>query len=582
MAAKKARRQLSSRDIRLVPKHLGLLSVLVKTQLIGEISGQLVDISKSGVAFLGVKEARRLTLGDKVEVVLFAQGEEIACGDGEIKRITPVEDKRIEASLSIVGIAFSQRLEDQFNDIKKHLVDKSYVREELRGEGEESQDYDDSGMDQTLADFYREDSPDLFAKCRTFYKMVSGLQQKQMYQALYRVTLTTKLDNRIIAYNPMTSKEEEKICFDSNSYLGLHCHPRVIEATNKALSQMGYGTPSSQLLGGTNRYLRELEDTLSEYHGREDAIIFPDGYGTNVGTITALIRESDVVVRDYLSHASIHDGALCSLSRSEHVYSHLDMQELEKILERAESSVDFKGKLVATDGVFTMHGDIAPLPKLVELTNKYNAKLMVDEGLSVGVFGKTGRGLEEHFNLNGSIDILVGSLSRSAGTIGGYVCGNRNLINYLRFYARSNFFSATLPSHICAGATEAYKLMNSEPHHREKLWRNVKTFKPSLENAGFIVSGGESPILTVFMGATKLLWSFSRDLFDMGVKCGSVDFPAVPRNTALLRFTLNANHTEDDLEEATEIMAKLGKKYGILNKSKEEICEVGENLFKKK
>jgi 7-keto-8-aminopelargonate synthetase-like enzyme len=218
------------------------------------------------------------------------------------------------------------------------------------------------------------------------------------------------------------------ICFDSNSYLGLHLHPRVVGAVKAALDRVGFGTPSAQLLGGTNRYLRELEETVARFHGRAKAMIFPSGYAANLGVLTALLRKGDRVAIDRFSHASLHDGARASGARRGHVFPHLDVAALERQLGEPPGRGPDGGTLVATDGVFSMHGSLAPLPALRDLATRHNALLLVDEAHATGVMGATGRGLEEHYGLPGAIDVLVGTFSKAPGAMGGYVCGSPELV----------------------------------------------------------------------------------------------------------------------------------------------------------
>ena len=355
------------------------------------------------------------------------------------------------------------------------------------------------------ARFLRDDSPDLFDKCRKFQGFLDGLRQGGFYQSLYRVTVEGGLDHRIRVNHPLTGQQQEMICFDSNSYLHLHRHPRVVQATRRALADVGYGTPSAQLLCGTNRMLRELEDTISDFHGRERTLVFSTGYAANLGAITGLVRQNDLVVRDRFSHASIHEACRATRSRFERRYPHRDCRALERVLTRASRSRRCQGKLVVTDGVFSMHGTLAPLPELVTLARRHGAKLMVDEAHSTGILGPTGRGLEEHCGLPGSIDVLMGTFSKAPGTVGGYVTGSRELIDYLRFFARPAMFTAALPAALCAGVTEAFRVMREEPEHRERLWQNVRRLTTGLAQAGFKVAPAESPIVTLPLGSEKLL-----------------------------------------------------------------------------
>lgn len=432
-----------------------------------------------------------------------------------------------------------------------------------------------TGSDQTLLDFYRSDSPDLFQKCSLFGGKVRELEVQGIVQTMYRVTLESGLDHRITVRDPHRNLVREMICFDSNSYLGLHLHPRVVSAVHDALDEVGYGTPSAQVLCGTNRYLRELEDTVSRFHGREATMIFPSGYAANLGVLTALVRAKDLVVRDRFSHASIHDGCRATGSRFLHVYPHDDLVALEAILAQAADNGGVAGKLIVTDGVFSMHGRVARLPDLVAIARKHGARLLVDDAHGTGVLGPNGRGIEDLYGMNGSVDLLVGTFSKAAGALGGYLCGSTDVVSYLRFYANPGMFTAALPAALCAGITAAYRVMEEEPEHRASLWNNVRKFVPALKQAGLAVSGGESPILTVFVGSNELLWQLARELFDEGVKCGIVSYPAVPVGESILRLAVNARHTDEDLSRTVDVLARLSRKYGIQNKTHEEIRAIG-------
>jgi 8-amino-7-oxononanoate synthase len=460
------------------------------------------------------------------------------------------------------------------------LVGAQPTSDEARGDasGARPRPPQPAGSCPTLSDFYHSDSPDLFAKCRSFAEAVEGLKEQELFQCLYRVKVLGALGNRIIVEDPFSGAGRELICFDSNSYLQLHRHPRVVRAVHRALQQVGYGTASAQLLCGHNRYLRELEETVARFHGREDTIVFSSGFTANLGAITGIVRARDLVVCDRFSHASIHDA--CRASGARHrTFPHLDLEALDGLLSEATSpDAGTAAKLIVTDGVFSMHGDLAPLPGLVELARRHGARLMVDEAHSTGVIGPTGRGLEERFGLPGSIDLLMGTFSKAPGTIGGYVTGRREVVEYLRFFARSAMFTAALPAALCAGITESFRVMEEEPEHRESLWRNVALLHRSLREAGFEVAAPESPILPIFMGAQSLMMCFSRDLFRAGIKAGNVGYPAVPLDETLVRLSVNAYHTEQDLSQTVEILARLARRYGILRKSREEIQEIGSHL----
>jgi 8-amino-7-oxononanoate synthase len=426
----------------------------------------------------------------------------------------------------------------------------------------------------TLADCYRLDHPDLFAKCEAFARMLEGIRSHGGYESLFRVTLVSGLDHRIRVLDPATGRERELICFDSNSYLGLHLHPRVVGAVHRALDDVGYGTPSAQLLCGTNRYLCALEETVARFHGREAAMVFPSGYAANVGALVGLLREGDTVFADRFSHASLHDGARAATPVTRFVFPHRDVAALERMLARADG--DGHGKLIVTDGVFSMHGTLAPLPELVDVARRHGARLLLDEAHATGVLGPTGHGSEERFGLPGAVDVLIGTFSKAAGAVGGYVCGGRALVDYLRFYARPGMFTASLPAATCAGLAEAYRVMEEEPEHREALWRNTRALASALCEAGLPAPAEpESPILTLLVGSSELLLALGRDLFAAGLKCGSVDYPAVPKGEAILRLAVNARHTARDLAETTAILRDAFRRYGMQHRTPEEIRDVG-------
>ena len=234
---------------------------------------------------------------------------------------------------------------------------------------------------------------------------------------------------------------------------------------------------------------------------------------------------------------------------------------------------------MVTDGVFSMHGTVAPLPGLRAIASRHGARLMVDEAHSLGVLGERGRGLEEHFNVPGAIDVLMGTFSKAPGAIGGYVSGRADVIEYLRFFARASLFTASLPAPLCAGISEAIRIIDDEPEHRRALWENARYLHGRLDEAGLPVPPRESPILTVFMGEERLLWAASRELFASGLKCGNVCHPAVPRGEGILRLTLNARHTREELDRAAELLIGLARRYDLAGRSRAEIVEIGRRRF---
>jgi 4-hydroxy-2,2'-bipyrrole-5-methanol synthase len=388
-------------------------------------------------------------------------------------------------------------------------------------------------------------STDVFGKCNALAEALAEPATRERYEWQHRLVVDGALDHRIRVADG-NGGFRELVCFDSNSYLGLHRHPRVLEAVRRALAVHGYGTPSAQLLCGTSRPLRDLEDTISSFHGRAATLIFPSGYATNIGVLTALLGPDDCCVRDRFVHASIHDGCRWSGCGTAAVYPHVDVAALERIARRRRGANG--GLLIATDGVFSMHGRVAPLPELRALADRLDARLMVDDAHGLGVLGATGHGIEEHFDLVGAADVLVGTFSKACGSVGGYVTGSQALIDYLRLFAHPAMFTASLPAALCAGLSEAFRLIAEDDEPRQRLWRNTRRAWELLRSAGLLVNDPESPILVVTIGCDALLGTVAAELLDEGIKCGTVSYPAVPLNESILRIAVSASHTDADIE----------------------------------
>ncbi len=520
----------------------------------GELA-RLANISESGLGcYIDDPEACDV---QTARVDLLVAGEPISVGSARLARVEePTSGHPFE---TLLGFAFEQERPDLIGHLLEFL--ELPGRPELETDGEEDEE-EPCPSSRTLDQFYETPSNDVFAKCTQFQSWVQAMHRRGYYQRFYRVTLDGPIDSRVHVRGPTRGTKKSLICFDSNSYLGLHLHPKVLESVQAATQEFGYGTPSAQLLCGTNRPLRELEETLAEFHEREAVMVFPTGFAANAGTIRALVRGNDALFRDQHAHASIQEACRAAGAKRSKVFAHNDLAYLERMLAHADK-LECEGKLVVTDGVFSMHGELSPLPEMLSVCRKYNSRLMVDDAHGVGVIGKEGRGVEEHFGVTGEVDVLMGTLSKAIGAVGGYVAGSHELIDYLRFYAPSGFFTTSLPAPICAGAKTALELIREEPEHRARLWHNIRRFVPQLKAAGLHVSEPVSPIVTVFVGKQETLWKVSHELFDAGVKCGNVAYPAVPRSGAILRLTINARHTDEDIDFAAEVLARIGAKYGI-------------------
>jgi len=348
----------------------------------------------------------------------------------------------------------------------------------------------------------------------------------------------------------------------SNNYLGLTTHPAVVEAARKALEKYGVGAGSVPLLGGTLDLHRELEHKLAQMKGCEDAVIFSSGYASNVGCVSALVRKNDVAINDRLNHASIIDG--CRLSGGTfRTFRHNDLTHLEKVLRSTEDQ-GFLGKLVIVDGVFSMDGDISNLPGIKAITDRYGARLMIDEAHATGVIGANGRGTPEHFKMEGQIDLVAGTLSKALGSVGGFVASSKEVVNYLRFYARSHMFSTALPPTTAAALCAAVDVIQTEPALREKLWSNINYMITNLKRLGFNLGNAETAIIPIIIGDDRTLKEVSKEVHEAGIFVNSVYYPAVPKKLSRLRLSLMATHTQEDLDDTLAVMERVGKKYGLI------------------
>jgi glycine C-acetyltransferase len=345
----------------------------------------------------------------------------------------------------------------------------------------------------------------------------------------------------------------------SNDYLGLSRHPSLREAACAAARLWGVGSGAARLVSGTSSVHQELEFRLARFKCTEAAILFNSGYAANTGIIPALAGDSDTILSDSLNHASIIDG--CRLSRaSVNVYRHKDMNHLEELLKQSSAS---RRKLIITDGIFSMDGDIAPLRDIVSLSEKYDAMLMVDDAHATGVLGKSGRGTAEHFGLEGRVHIQMGTLGKALGSFGAYVAGKKSLIEYLLNRSRSYCYSTSLPAAVCAASIAAIDILENDPGPRERLWNNQKRFIGGLRKIGISPGSSESPIVPIIIGNTEKALTASARLFDHGIYATAIRPPAVMNGFARIRMTIMAIQTETDIDSALDAVAGC-KKEGFL------------------
>jgi 8-amino-7-oxononanoate synthase len=359
------------------------------------------------------------------------------------------------------------------------------------------------------------------------------------------------------------------LMLSSNSYLGLCNDPRLKQAAIDAMEKYGVGSGGSRLTTGSYEVHKKLEDEIAAFKGTEAALIFNTGYMANVGAISSITGKGWVIFSDRFNHASIIDG--CRLSGAEIiVYKHCDASDLEA---KAQSHRGRRA-LVVTDGLFSVDGDIAPLPEIVKVVKKYNMLLMVDDAHATGILGENGRGTAEHFGLQNEIDIQMGTLSKALASEGGFIAGKRDLIDYLANKARSFIFSTALAPSTVAVSLKALEIVQTQPQLRQSLTANSVWFRKKLKEAGFNVSDFPAPIISVILGSSELTVNFSNRLMEKNIFVSAIRPPTVPQGTSRLRINLMATHTTDDLERAIDAMTDIGKEIGILNDAQSKTLNV--------
>jgi len=353
---------------------------------------------------------------------------------------------------------------------------------------------------------------------------------------------------------------KDVINLSSNNYLGLTTHPKVREAALDAVRELGVGSGSVRTIAGTMDLHMELERRIAVFKKTEAAVVFQSGFAANAGTVSAVLGKDDLIISDELNHASIIDGARLSRATIK-VFPHRDVKALEKLLEETTA---FPRRLVITDGVFSMDGDVAPMREIATLARAHGAIMMVDDAHASGVLGKAGRGTVDHFDLHGQVDIQVGTLSKAIGVLGGYVAGSKTLIEYLYHRARPFLFSTSHPPAVAAACLAAFDVLEQEPERIERLWSNTKRFKEGLARLGFDTGISETPITPIIVGEADLAMRFSDQLFARGLFAQGIGFPTVAKGRARLRTIVTATHTEAELDRALAILEDVGRKLGII------------------
>jgi len=393
---------------------------------------------------------------------------------------------------------------------------------------------------------------DLFDKCNAFdeAKKVKALGLYPFFRPI-----ESTCGSSVVTHG------KRRVMIGSNNYLGLTHHPRVREAAKKAIDQFGTGCTGSRFLNGNLTLHEELETELAKYLGKEAAVVFSTGFLSNQGALSAVLGRRDVIYSDRENHASIIEGTLVAIGDTVK-FRHNDMADLERVLQMTRQK--YEGALIVADGVFSMSGDIFNLPKAAELAQKYNCRLYIDDAHALGVLGPRGEGTEAHFNMSGVADLTMGTFSKSFASIGGFVAGQRDVIDYIKHKSRPFIFSAAMPPAAVAGVLECLKIVQEEPQHLQNLWKNARKMKKALHEMGYNTLNSLTPIIPLLIGDDFTAFSFTQKLYELGVFATPVIRPAVPEGCALIRTSYMASHNEEDLNYVLGVLETLGKEFGII------------------
>jgi 8-amino-7-oxononanoate synthase len=391
----------------------------------------------------------------------------------------------------------------------------------------------------------------LFEKC---YRYTKAREVIAAGYYPYFQPISESFDTEVIV------RGERKVMVGSNNYLGLTHHPKVLEAAKAALHKYGSGCTGSRFLNGTLDLHEQLEDRLAKFLRQEAALVFSTGYQANLGVLATLVGRDEHLFSDKLNHASIVDGSRLAFGIV-HRYPHNDLRALERELARTPSEA---GKLIVTDGIFSMEGTIADLPKIVALAEFYGAEVLVDDAHSFGVLGEFGGGTAQHFGLENRVSLIMATFSKSLASIGGVIAGPEDVIHYLKHHARSLIFSASMPPASIAGVLAALEVIEEEPERRQQLWRNTRRMQEGLRSLGYDIGKSETPIIPVLIGELDRMLVFWKELFDAGVFTNPVTPPAVPENSCRLRISCMATHTDEHIDFVLDAFAALGKRLAAI------------------
>ncbi len=392
---------------------------------------------------------------------------------------------------------------------------------------------------------------DLFEKCRNF-EAAKEVEAAGLYPYFRQIS---SLPSTVVI-----AEGKEVIMIGSNNYLGLTDHPLVIEEIHKAVDKYGSGCTGSRFLNGTLDIHVKLEEELAEFMQKEAVLVFSTGFQTNQGTIATIVGKDDIIFGDRSNHASIVDG--CRLSFGElKKYRHNDMAELSGILDRNNHA---RAKLIVTDGVFSMEGDIADLPEITRLAHKHEARVMVDDAHSIGVLGEHGRGTAEHFHLEDKVDIIMGTFSKSFASLGGFIAADEEVIHYIKHFSRALIFSASPPPAAVAAVRASLRILKAEPERRERLWQITHRMHREFKAMGYDIGTTQTPIVPLVIGDDMKTFAFWKALTEAGLFTNPIVSPAVPPGQALIRTSYTATHTDAQLDRVLQVFCDIGKKFGII------------------
>lgn len=404
--------------------------------------------------------------------------------------------------------------------------------------------------DVTLVDFRDSDSEDLFEVADVFCDFLAEAMRRKFM--VYAQPMMSGPKTEFQVYDRNTQSVRQFLNFCSYNYLGYSYHPEVMQAVKDTIDVFGTGAVSAPLLSGYSYLIQQLEDAVAELKGKEAAVVFSTGYGTNLGVLSALLHPGDIAVLDIVSHASISDGVRLSGADIK-VFAHNNPQHLEKVLK------GLKGKrvMVCVEGVYSMDGDTANLPEIIPICKKYGAKILVDEAHASLIFGEKGGGVAEHFGLEDQVDIAIGTFSKSFGAIGGFAAGSENLMTYLRMYANSYVFSCAMAPHTAAGILKVMELFKRDGSEREKLWENTHYMHAHLKEAGLDIAETKSQVVPVMAGSDLRLREISTRIQAKGLSTGVVAYPAVSKNKTRMRLSVSSKHTKEQMDRCVSIIKEV-------------------------